>query len=251
MNFQRKELLFLFCLFCLISKISTGALCFPACLVFCAANPVIFAGALASGGVAEIGCLPGCGIACSMGLFVPAACFSEDTFLTIKDSNQIFETEIKNIKRNDFVLTLDSNGKQKFTKVVSNIKSKGNFDFLDIICKANSEKKELKVTIDHSLIIGDENKKEIILAKNLKIGMKFFINNGLCEVVQINQIVLNDKYTLITEDGTIISSGIFSSTICDSEIDENISFEKNLEKWKNNHNFMSSKNERFINDKIN
>ena len=244
MNSQKTIYLFLLCLFCLFSKVSTGALCFPACLVFCAANPVMFAGALASGGVTEIACFPGCSIACSMGLFVPAACFSEDTILTVKDSNKVFETEIKNIKRNDYVLTLDNNGNQMYTKVVSNIKSKGNYDFLDIICQASSGNKELKVTKDHSLVVGDENKKEIILAKNVKVGMNFFINNGLCEVKQINQIILNEKYTLITEDGTIISSGIFSSTICDSEIDEHISFEKNLEKWKNNHNFISSKYER-------
>ena len=216
---------------CLISKVSTGALCFPACLLFCAANPVVFQAALVSGGVSEIACLPGCGIACSMGLFVPAACFSEDTQLKVKESNKIVSKEIKYIKRNDYVYTLNANGSQSYTKVVSNIKSKGNFEFVDIFCRNGLEKKELKVTTNHALIIENENQKKLLLAKNLKIGMKFLDdNNEYCEIIQLKQLFLNEKYTLITEEGTVISSGIFSSTICENDIDENLSLEKNLEK---------------------
>ena len=70
--------------------------------------------------------------------------------------------------------------------------------------------------------------------------MKLFMENGLCEIKEIKQIILKDKYTLITEDGTVLSSGIYSSTICDSDVDENLTFEQNLEKWKKNHNFISS-----------
>ena len=238
MNSQIK--IIITCLLCLISKVSSGVLCYPACLVFCAANPVMFAGALASGGVAEIGCIPGCLIACSMGLFVPAACFSDDTLLKVKESNQILEKKIKNIKRDNYVLTLDKNGKRIYTKVISNIKSNGNFNFVDIICKTISKNNELKVTKDHALIIKKEKQKKIVLAKNLKVGMKLFMENGLCEIKEINQIILKDKYTLITEDGTVLSSGIYSSTICDSDVDENLTFEQNLEKWKKNHNFISS-----------
>ena len=78
--------------------------------------------------------------------------------------------------------------------------------------------------------------------------MKFLVdNNEFCQITQLKPIILNEKYTLLTEDGTVISSGIFSSTICDNEIDENLPFEKNLEKWKNKHNFISTKNDKVIN----
>lgn len=248
MNSSIKNFLIISSLFCLISKVSAGALCFPACLVFCAANPVVFQAALVSGGVSEVACLPGCGIACSMGLFVPAACFSEDSQLTVKEPNEIVSKSIKYIKRNDYVLTLNNNGSQTYTKVINNIKSNGNFKFVDIECKNGLEKKNLKVTEDHALIVENEKEKKLILAKNLKVGMKFLVdNNEFCQITQLKPIILNEKYTLLTEDGTVISSGIFSSTICDNEIDENSSFEKNLEKWKNKHNFISTKSDKVIN----
>ena len=106
MSLKISQVLILTCLFSLFVEISSGALCVPACLVFCAANPVTFAGALVSGGIAEIGCLPGCGIACSMGLFVPVACFSDETLIKVKDSDKIIEKKIEDIKRDDFVLTI-------------------------------------------------------------------------------------------------------------------------------------------------
>lgn len=239
MTFKTKNILIILCLFCLISKVSSGGLCIPACLIFCAANPVIFQAALVSGGVAEMGCITGCPIACSMGLFVPVACFSEDTLLTVKNSNEIVSKEIKEIKRNDYVLTLDEKGNSVFTKVISNIKSNGKFDFVNIICETQSEKKELTVTKDHSMITEFNNQKKLTLSKNLKVGMNLFMENGFCEITNIKTMVLDDKYTLITEDGTVISSGIFSSTICDSDIDENLSFDENLKKWKTKHNFIS------------
>jgi len=243
MKFRIKNILFVLCFCCLILQVSTGGLCIPACLVFCAANPVMFAGALASGGVAEIGCLPGCGIACSMGLFVPVACFSEHTQLTVKIGNDIATKEIQHIQRNDYVLTLDENGNQIYTKVISNIKSNGKFDYVNIICKGKEGKKELNVTNDHSMIIEYNNQKKIRLAKNLEVGMNLVMENGICEISKIENMILSDKYTLVTEEGTVISSGIFATTICDSEVDENISFQENLKKWKNEHNFISSIND--------
>lgn len=83
------------------------------------------------------------------------------------------------------------------------------------------------------------NQKKLTLSKNLKVGMNLFLENGFCEITNIKTMVLDDKYILITEDGTVISSGIFSSTICDSDIDENLSFDENLKKWKTKHNFIS------------
>lgn len=244
MNSKIINFLIISCI-CLISKVSAGALCYPACLIFCAANPVVFQAALVSGGVSEIACIPGCGIACSMGLFVPAACFSDDTQLKVKESNEIVSKEIKYIKRNDYVYTLNANGSQSYTKVLSNIKTNGNFEFVDIFCRNGLEKKELKVTTNHALIIENKKQKKLLLAKNLKIGMKFLDdNNEYCEIIQLKKLFLNEKYTLITEDGTVVSSGIFSSTICENDIDENLSLEKNLENWKNNHNFMSSKKDK-------
>ena len=240
MNNKIRKIIILTCLLCLISKVSSGVICYPACLLYCAANPLMFAGILASGGIVQMGCLTGCGLACSTGLFIPASCFSEDTILKVKENNNTLEKEIKNINRDDYVLTLNTNGKQIYTKVINNIKSNGDFNFVDIICKANSKNYELKVTEEHALIIKKDEHKKIVLAKNLKVGMKFFMENGLCEIKEIKQIILKDKYTLITEDGTVLSSGIYSSTICDSDVDENLTFEQNLEKWKKNHNFISS-----------
>lgn len=246
MNYKSANLLIVFSLLNFISKVSSGQLCFPACLIFCAANPVIFQAALVSGGVSEISCLPGCGIACSMGLFVPVACFSEDTQLMIKNSNEIIEKNIKFIKRNDYVVTLNKNGNKTFTKVISNIRSVGNFEFVDITCGNGLDMKKLKVTQNHALIVDNENEKKLILAKNLKIGMKLLLeNNKICKINELKQIFLNEKFTIVTEDGTIFSSGIFSSTICDDFIDENLNFEENLEKWKNSHNFIS-----ILSDKI-
>ena len=72
--------------------------------------------------------------------------------------------------------------------------------------------------------------------------MKLIMEDNTCEIKETKKIILKEKFTLVTEEGTVISSGFYSSTICDDEVDENVNLEQNLEKWKERHNFMSLKN---------
>ena len=55
-------------------------------------------------------------------MFLPPACFPYDILIKVKESDEIIEKKNENIKRDDFVLTLDNSRKQIFSKIINNLK---------------------------------------------------------------------------------------------------------------------------------
>lgn len=225
--------------FSLISEVKPGAACFAFCCPICTAmGPGKFA---AGFGIALdiTGCAAGCMVACAMELIVPPACFSDDTYLYVIEDKKISKKNILEIEKNDIVVTLE-NGKKSFTKVIDNVREEGEFQFYEFEFLCQNEKRNiLKVTSDHGLITTDSSKKinKVKLASNIKIGEFVYSKNGICELKNIKNYNLAHKNTIITQDGTVLASDIYVSTICDNEINENKSFEEIIDYWRNKHHY--------------
>lgn len=96
------------------------------------------------------------------------------------------------------------------------------------------------MTEDHGLIVIKNNQKFIVSAKNIKKGNLIITNEGIFSIHDISIISQNKKYTLYTEDGTILASDIYVSTICEPDIDETIPFEELMEDWRQAHETINS-----------
>lgn len=199
-------------------------------------------------------CLRLCGLSCffapakaiCMGFCMPLClaesrnCFSFDTIVNVQKNNTIIKTLISNINEKDKVLTLKS-GNFALTNVVQIFKEEGNFTFYELKAQNSKKKlKKIKLTKDHGVIVIKNNKKFIITAKNIKKGNLILTNEGIFKIYEISKIIENKKYTLYTEDGTILASGIFVSTICEPDIDETIPFEKIMKEWRKTHKIINS-----------
>ena len=199
-------------------------------------------------------CLSLCGTSCFASSFKPVSmdicmaacaagtrnCFSDDTTIQVQRNKTIIETSISNIKEKDQVLTL-KNGEFSLTNVVQILQNEGNFTFYELKAQ-NSEKKikKIKLTEDHGLIVIKNNQKFIVSAKNIKKGNLIITNEGIFSIYDISIITQNKKYTLYTEDGTILASDIYVSTICEPDIDETIPFEELMEDWRQAHETINS-----------
>ena len=158
------------------------------------------------------------------------ACFSSNTIISKIEDGQIKKVSIEELKVNDLVL---SNNGNQFTKVVRNVKSKGIFDYTQIILESG---KQLTITNEHGVIILDEeSNKRIMIANNLREGQKLITLEGPEVIKKINSLQIKDKYILETEDGTVIANDIYVSTICDDMIDEKMNSDDLLKLWKDKH----------------
>lgn len=61
--------------------------------------------------------------------------------------------------------------------------------------------------------------------------------NGEFSIIDIKKEVQNQKYTLVTEDGTVLASDIYISLICENIIDESAKFENIMNSWRNLHRY--------------
>ena len=223
-----------------MNEVRSGAACFAFCCPICTAmGPGKFA---AGFGIALdiTGCAAGCMVACARGLIIPPACFSDDTYLYVLENEKPIKKDISKIKKNDMVITLE-NGNKSFTKVINNIREEGEFQYYDFKFQCqNKVINHLKVTSDHGLVITDNlNKKDKVkLASNIKLGELVHSKNGVCKITNISTYYLDHKNTLITQDGTVIASDIYVTTICENEINENKSFEEIIKYWKNKHKYL-------------
>ena len=160
-------------------------------------------------------------------------CFSNNTYIIVKENNKEIEMKISEIKDGDLVLVY--NGKErKFAKVLSNKKIEGKYEFYNIKMKKineNEKIKEIKVTGEHVMITFD-NKNEINLieAQNLKGDEYINTNDGLYQIYEINKELNDDKYNLKVNGGVVYANGILISTICSKEKAKII--KPTLEEWK-------------------
>lgn len=205
----------------LIFKVQLTSVCMGVCALACKF----------SGGLAAF-CFPFCMSICLAG---KKSCFSFDTTIQVQRNDTIKETLIYNVKENDKVLTL-KNGKFIFTKVVQITKTEGNFTFYELSAKNLKGKiKKIKLTENHGVIIIKNRTKYIIRAKNIEKGNIVLTNEGIFRIYNVYKMIENEKYTLYTEDGTVLASNIYVSTICEPDIEESTPFEKLMKFWRKAH----------------
>lgn len=161
------------------------------------------------------------------------SCFSDEAKIIVLESGVQVEKPITEVNVADEVLTL-SGSELKTTKVIRNLKISGSFEFLEIEASSqNGTKKLLKVTPNHVMIRAHDNMSlKLLLSKNLKLGDKVLSEDGVYVVSKILNTMKNDKYKLVTTEGTVLASGVFVSTICGPEILCESDFDDVLASWK-------------------
>src|SRR5262249_1394834 len=90
-----------------VTSVTAGVTCYAACCVACCEVGVFaFAGPLGIA-VGYTGCAGVCMVACATALFIPPACFANDTTITVSSSSGKWEQRlISNVNVGDQVLTM-------------------------------------------------------------------------------------------------------------------------------------------------
>ena len=96
--------------------------------------------------------------------------------------------------------------------------------------RITTKTKDLIVTVDHVMIIGER----LIAAEELKIGMRL----GTETITKIENMRRKNKITVITETGTIIANHILTTTICGDYLKTKGSELSVLGDWKKDHAWM-------------
>ena len=153
------------------------------------------------------------------------------------DASSTYKT-VAEVKIGDTVRTMQ-NGELKWTEVLRNIKSQGQFEFIKISTKNNENAiRDIEVTPEHGMIF--VNKKGALTTNSAAHVQEGDVMTDLqgnnVSVVAVHHTVLNTKYTLETFDGTVLASGIFITTLCNDVLSDGPLLLGNLlENWANNH----------------
>ena len=150
-------------------------------------------------------------------------CFAKNTRMTILNNSNCFTKLANEIKRGDLVLTFDGR-KKIFSKVIYNKENNGIFKFY--VIKAGDKNVNLKiisVTGNHLMIIFDKEQKnaKFKYASELKIGDLLRTSDGLFEINEISQKMMNNSYQIVVEKGTLLANDILVSTIYLKDLDNN------------------------------
>ena len=151
----------------------------------------------------------------NIAVFCNIFCFHSNTEIKLLEKDKIINKKISNIQEGDLVLTYD--GKNKiFSKVTKNLENKGLFEFFTIKCKDKKlNNKMISVTGNHTMILYQKIKHKITFknANQVKIGELFITPDGLFEVYEIRQEMMNNSYEMRVEDGTVLANDILVSTL--------------------------------------
>ena len=142
-------------------------------------------------------------------------CFSRDTKIKKYDEEKIYNIPIKDIKKNDYVLTFEGNDKI-YSKVKENTRIKGTFIFYEFKMRdKNSNIKTISVTKNHKMIVFGKEKNEIQFkeANKVKIGDLMRTLDGIFEVFEINQVKLKNCYKLVVQQGTVLANDILIGAV--------------------------------------
>jgi len=219
--------------------VSAGAACFPTCTVACCTatgGPAAFAGPLGIA-VDYTGCAGICMVACATLVWVPPACFASDTTITVSAPNgTLLNKPISAVHVDDQVLTL-VDGQPVTTRVVRNVHSSGSFDFFEFEVQSDRGVSTLKVTPQHSILLVDPlGEMRFSLPANVSVGDVMRSSDGsVGKVSHIGHSIDNEKFTLVTAEGSVLASGVLVSTICDEEIKVGAKMDDIMHGWKLRH----------------
>lgn len=142
-------------------------------------------------------------------------CFSRDTMIKKYDEEKIYNIPLKDIKKNDYVLTFEGNDKI-YSKVKENTRIKGTFIFYEFkMIDKNSNIKTISVTKNHKMIVFEKEENEIQFkeANKVKIGDLMRTLDGIFEVFEINQVKLKNCYKLVVQIGTVLANDILIGAV--------------------------------------
>lgn len=229
--------------------LATGPHAYATCLVLCwsgckftgtAAGAVAGgpAGAVAGAAASALACIKACGVVCAP--FI--ACLSSNTSITVYDNGKSIKKSIIDINSGDLVETIKDN-KVLYTEVAHNTKVTGSFSFVTIRAQDiynASNTKYLEITDEHVLAIYHDNMPMTIKkASNVQIGDVLLDNNmNKLQVENLHQHTLEEKYVLITKQGTVLANDIYVTTFCDGVItgDDQL-LGATIKDWQNQHSF--------------
>jgi len=123
--------------------------------------------------------------------------------------------------------------------------NEGNYMFYKITVHSvepSKASKELTLSVagNHGMIVfKNEFSQNTIIkyASKLYINDIVYANGKLYRIVDIELYEDTKMYNLITKDGTVITNEILTSTICDTEINEDLPFNILVINWRTKHNY--------------
>lgn len=197
--------------------------CMAECVPICTVTNIIYLACVTA-------CLAGCA----------ASCMSNETIVTVKENGEGVSKYIENIKTGDLVLTSKDN-ENYWTKVLRNIKTEGNFEFIQITAQNpynTSHIQKIQVTPEHGLVFGHKDSPMTIdTAAHIQLGDTLHgPNEDRLSVIDISRTVLDTKYTLETCDGTVLASDFYVTTVCNEVVagGEHL-FGSIMDEWHSNH----------------
>jgi len=214
----------------LLPKKAEAGPAMPACLALCAEICL----PTAPGGLTYAACMA----LCTPGCYV--SCFSNETMINVFINGEEIKKHIGEVNIGDMVLT-SNYGKNEYTKVLRNIKTEGNFEFMQITAQNPyniSHIQKIQVTPEHGLVLGHEDSPMTIdTAAHIQIGDTLHgPNEERLSVIDISRAVLDSKYTLETCDGTVLASDFYVTTVCNEVVagGEHL-FGSIMDEWHSNH----------------
>lgn len=225
----------------LIDSASAGVACFPACAIACCectGGPAAFAGPL---GIAIdfTGCAGICAVACASLVWVPPACFANDTLISVAaPDGTLLEKSISEVNVGDEVLTL-VNGRTSTTRVVRNDHSSGMFEFFEFDVRSGKSVSTLKVTPQHGMLVVDRRGDlRFSHPVDVSVGDVMQTADGSeWKVSRIGHFVGDEKFTLVTTEGSVLASGLLVSTLCEEEIKSGSKMDDVMPAWKLRHQY--------------
>ena len=158
-------------------------------------------------------------------------CFSKETLITVLGKDQSFKRSVSEIKKNDYVLTLNGNEKI-YSKVTENKKYDNVVPFytFKLMTDKSSNCKFISVTGNHSMIIfGKSNEAHFKYANQVQKGDLIRTKDGISEVVEIKKEVKKNCYQLVVEQGSVLANDILVGAIYFKENESRKQFDKILE----------------------
>ncbi|KAF8167114.1 hypothetical protein B0H34DRAFT_680314 [Crassisporium funariophilum] len=239
-----------------IRPVLGGVACFAACAIACCE-----VGAFAFAEPLDIevgitGCFDVCLVACASLVWAPPACFAGDTSIatlvsvpSTKNSTSVLNIPISEVHVGDDVLTL-IDGKHRTTRIIHNIHSKGEFEFLEFeLIRADlaeldggrvTSTRKIKVTPQHSMLVTDPFKGDMrfSIAEHVKVGDLMKTSDGSSwKVSNISRSMGEERYTLVTSEGSVLASGVLVSTVCEEEMRSEQALDDVMDAWKVKHRY--------------
>jgi len=223
------------CFLCLLNiKMTTAGLFYPICYGICMTACIAGEIVLPPHGAPL---LETCMVFCPAGCVV-ACVSSETTIIKLQPENQMsIIVPINEIVPGDQVRTIAENGTMIWTTITHNILSKDNINITFIDIEFDEVDAILRVTPEHGLIIITKNGiKMIKQTRFIRVGEIMQTMSGTAKIHSLKYSFAKEKYTVVTNAGTILASNIHITTICGWEIDQTeVPFESTIQNWKIRH----------------